>query len=160
MIRLSDSEWERIRRHFPEENISEGRPVISLADKHKLPAVYEKCAFPEAGGLMSYGISFAEAFRHVGVYTGQILNGTKPFDLPVQQSTKRELVINLKAAAKLGLEVPQSLIARADKVIESSQKGPRSRVVRTIGRRSAGRDERLVCHPARWFRCHPILRLG
>jgi putative ABC transport system substrate-binding protein len=92
--------------------------IISLAEQHKLPAIYEMRAFSKAGGLMSYGTSFTEAFRQAGIYAGQILNATKPADLPIQQSTKGELVINLKTAKALDLTVPASLLARADEVIE------------------------------------------
>jgi putative tryptophan/tyrosine transport system substrate-binding protein len=101
----------------PLTNIQRG-PLADLALKHRLPGIFANKENVRAGGLMSYGADFNYMYRHAALYVDKILKGEKPADLPVEQASKYELVVNLKTAKALGLTVPPTLLARADEVIE------------------------------------------
>ena len=97
---------------------TERRRLVDLAAKNRLPAVYAQREFVEAGGLMAYGPNLADLFRRAATYVDKIFKGAKPGDLPVEQPTKFELVVNLKTAKALGLTLPPSVLGRADHIIE------------------------------------------
>jgi putative ABC transport system substrate-binding protein len=97
---------------------AERRRIVELAGKFRLPAIYPQKEFVDEGGLMSYGVDYGDLFRRAAVYVDKILKGAKPADLPVQQATKFEFVINLNAAKQIGLTIPVELLARANQVIK------------------------------------------
>jgi putative ABC transport system substrate-binding protein len=96
---------------------AERKRIVELAVKYRLPVMYTGKGFVDEGGLMSYGVEIEDLYRRAAGYVDKILKGTKPADLPVQQATKFEFVINLKAAKQIGVTIPQKVLARADKVI-------------------------------------------
>jgi putative ABC transport system substrate-binding protein len=97
---------------------SERRRLVDLAARNRLPAMYQSRDYVDAGGLVSYGATLADLYRRAATYVEKILKGTKPADLPVEQPTKFELVINLRTAKDLGLTIPQTVLARADEVVQ------------------------------------------
>jgi putative tryptophan/tyrosine transport system substrate-binding protein len=101
------------RRFFAER-----KRIVELAVKYRLPAIYPEKGFVDEGGLMSYGADYDDLYRRAAVYVDKILKGAKPADLPVQQATKFEFIINLKAAQQIGLTIPPDVLARANKVIK------------------------------------------
>jgi ABC-type uncharacterized transport system substrate-binding protein len=101
------------RRFFAERKL-----IVELAAKHRLPAIYPQKEFVDEGGLMSYGVDYTDSFRRAAVYVDKILKGAKPADLPVQQATKFEFIINLKAAKQIGLTIPVRMLERANQVIK------------------------------------------
>jgi putative ABC transport system substrate-binding protein len=92
--------------------------IVALAARDRVPVLYDRREDVVAGGLMSYGTNLIDLYRQAGVYAGKILNGARPADLPVEQATKIELVVNLKTAKSLGIDMPMSILLRADEVIE------------------------------------------
>ena len=97
---------------------SQRTQIVELATKNRLPAIYHNTRFVEAGGLMAYGVSVIDLDRRAATYVDKILKGAKPADLPVEQPTKFEFIINLKAAKQIGLTIPPNVLARADRVIK------------------------------------------
>jgi len=94
------------------------KPIVDLAAKHRLPAIYSRPEYIESGGLMYYGTSYNDSFRRAATYVDKILKGAKPGELPVEQATKFELIVNLKAAKQIGLKIPPHVLAKADRVIK------------------------------------------
>jgi putative tryptophan/tyrosine transport system substrate-binding protein len=103
--------------------IGERRRIVELAAKNRLPATYSMGEFVDAGGLMSYSANIADNFRRAAVYVDKILKGANPADLPIEQPTKFELVVNLKTAKALRMTIPPSVLGRADQVIACPEKG-------------------------------------
>jgi putative ABC transport system substrate-binding protein len=101
-----------------DKTLAAKKPITEFAIKYRLPAIYQEQEFVDAGGLMSYGPDFSDLYRRAAIYVDKILKGSKPADLPVEQPTKFELVINLKAAKQIGLTIPPNVLARADRVIK------------------------------------------
>jgi putative ABC transport system substrate-binding protein len=97
---------------------SHSAEIVALAARYAIPAVYQTPDFARGGGLMSYGTALTDAYHHLGVYAGKILKGAKPADLPIQQSVRVALIVNLKTAKALDLTIPQSILSRADELIQ------------------------------------------
>jgi putative ABC transport system substrate-binding protein len=98
--------------------LSERKRIVELASEYRLPAIYFSKEYVDEGGLMSYGVDFDDLFRRAAVYVDKILKGAKPGDLPIEQPTKFEFVVNLKAANQIGLTIPPRVLERANKVIK------------------------------------------